>query len=185
LYSIEGNDWVPIDSGTTNAVGEYNIQWVNTAPGTFKLKVEWNGNDNYFGASITTTLAFLPCQNQKFFFIESNSTVTALTFNNTNAELRFTVNGSLGTTGYVRATIPKDLLDAEDNWIVLLDNNPITPTVNEDENNTYIYFTYEHSIKTIEIIGTEAIPEFLLWIPLLITTIAVSAIIAVYRYKLH
>jgi hypothetical protein len=184
-YKIEGNDWIPIDSGITNTVGEYNIQWINTASGTFTLKVDWNGNDNYLGATNTTTLGFLPCQNQKFFLVESNSTISELTSNNTNAELNFKVSGSTATTGYVRATIPKNLSDVEDNWLVLLNDNPITPTVNEDINKTYIYFTYGHNVKTVEIFRTETIPELLSCTPLLITTIAVAAIIAVYRHNLH
>jgi len=44
------------------------------------------------------------------------------------------------------------------------------PTISEDASNTYLYFTYNHSTKTIEIIGTTAIPEFLSWtiLPLLL-----------------
>jgi hypothetical protein len=108
-----------------------------------------------------------------------------LTSNNTNAELNFKVSGSTETTGYVRATIPKDLSDVEDNWSVLVNDNPLTPTVNEDINNTYIYFTYGHNVKTVEIFRTETIPELLSWTPLLITIIAVAAIIAIYQHNLH
>jgi hypothetical protein len=183
-YTIEGSNWIPIDSGTTNDVGEYNIQWINSASGIITLKVEWKGNDNYLGATSTITLGFLPCQNQKFFLVESNNTISELTFNNTNAEFSFKVSGSTGTTGYVRAVIPKDALDTEDNWSVLVNDDPITPTVNEDTNNTYVHFTYGSNVETIEIIGTETIPEFLSWTPLLIAIIAVAAIIAVYRHNL-
>jgi len=183
-YSITGNDWVPIGSGTTNAAGEYNIQWVNTASGTFTLKVEWIGNDDYLGANATTTLSFLPHQNQKIFFVESNSTVSALTFNNTNTELSFTVSGPSGTTGYVKATIPKDLLYTEGDWVVLVDEHPVMPTVNEDANNTYIYFTYGHSTKTVEIIGTYAIPEFPSW-TLMLLLIVLLFVVAIYKRRLQ
>jgi hypothetical protein len=183
-YSIEGNDWIPIGSDTTNAVGEYNIQWVNPTSGTFTLKVEWEGNDNYLGAKNTTTLGLLSYQNKKSFFVESNSTVSPLTFNETNAQLSFTVSEPTGTTGYVRATIPKDILDTEDNWIILVDDNPITPTVNEDTNNTCIYFTYGHSIETIKIIGTYAIPEFPSWIIIPLFLIA-TLVVTIYRNKLR
>jgi len=180
-YSITGNDWVPIGSGTTNAAGEYNIQWVNTASGTFTLKVKWIGNDDYLRASANTTLSFLPHQSQNIFFVESNSTVSALTFNNTNAELSFTVSGSSGTSGYVKATISKDLLYTEGDWIVLVDEQPVIPTVNENANNTYLYFTYGHSTKTVEIIGTYAIPEFPSWTPILIMLVSVMFVVVIYR----
>jgi len=100
----------------------------------------------------------------------SNSTVSDFSFNPETALVRFNVEGETGTTGFCRVTIPKDLLNTEDYWTVLVDGNPVTPTANEDSNNTYLYFTYQHSIKTVEIIGTDAIPEFHSWaiLPLLL-----------------
>jgi hypothetical protein len=76
-------------------------------------------------------------------------------------------------------------LDAEDYWTVLVDGNSVTPAVKEEANNTYLYFTYRHSIKTVEIIGTDAIPEFPSWTPLLIMLIAVLAVVVVYKRKLQ
>jgi hypothetical protein len=123
-YAVMGsNSWIPIGSGTTNVAGEYNIQWVNTASGTFILKAEWNGDDEYLGANANTTLSFLPYENSNVFFIESNSTVSALAFNSTSLELSFTVNGTSGTAGYVRATIVKNLITNGENIKVYLDGN--------------------------------------------------------------
>jgi len=115
----------------------------------------------------------------------SNSSVSDFSFNPESALVRFSVEGETGTTGFCRVTIPKDLLDAEDYWTVLVNGNPVTPTVNEEANNTYLYFTYQHSIKTVEIIGTDAIPEFPSWTPLLIMLIAVLALVVVYKRKLQ
>ncbi|MGD2066849.1 MAG: hypothetical protein PVI43_06750, partial [Candidatus Bathyarchaeota archaeon] len=80
--------------------------------------------------------------------------------------------------------VPKDLLLAEDHWAVLVDGESVTPTVNEDTINSYIYFTYTHSTKTVEIIGTEAIPEFPSWtlLPLLL---AATFLAITYKKKLH
>jgi hypothetical protein len=89
-----------------------------------------------------------------------------------------------GTTGFCNVTIPKGLLNTEDNWTVLVDGDSVTPTVNEDADNTYLYFIYQHSTKTIEIIGTTAIPEFPSWTPLLIMIIAVMAVAVIYRRRL-
>jgi parallel beta-helix repeat protein len=91
----------------------------------------------------------------------SNSTVSDFSFNpDEGALIRFDVEGEEGTTGFCRVTIPKDFLDTEGNWNVLVDGASVTPTVNEDGSNTYLYFTYNHNTKTVEIIGTTAIPEF-------------------------
>ena len=98
-------------------------------------------------------------------YVVSNSTVSDFSFNpDEGALLRFDVEGEDGTTGFCRVTIPKDLLNAEGNWTVLVDGNSVTPTVNEDTDNSYLYFTYNHYTKqTVEIIGTTAIPEFPSW----------------------
>jgi parallel beta-helix repeat protein len=96
--------------------------------------------------------------------IISNSTVSDFSFNPESALIQFKVAGETGTTGFCRVTIPKDMLYTEGNWAVLVDGASVTPTVNEDTNNTYLYFSYHHSTKTVEIIGTTAIPEFPSWI---------------------
>ena len=116
--------------------------------------------------------------------VVSKSTVSDFSFNPIEgALLRFNVTGETGTTGFCRVTIPKDLLYAEGNWIVLVDGNSVTPTVNQDANNSYLYFTYQHSTKTIEIIGTTAIPEFPSWIilPLFLTA---TLVVTIYKKRL-
>ena len=104
-------------------------------------------------------------------YVVSNSTASNFSFSPESALIRFDVEGEDGTTGFCRVTVPKDLLYAEGDWTILVDGVSVTSTVNEDSSNTYLYFTYNHSSKTVEIIGTDAIPEFPSWIilPLLIT----------------
>jgi hypothetical protein len=99
-YILSGNsNSVPIGSDTTNSAGEYNIQWVNTASGTFILTVEWNGDTVYQPSSNASTLNFLPFQNPSVFWVESNSSVTALAYNSASSELSFSVTGASETTG--------------------------------------------------------------------------------------
>jgi parallel beta-helix repeat protein len=173
-YSVTGDNWIPIGSCAISAVvtGAYDIQWFNTDSGTFMLKAEWDGYGIYSAANATITLSSLSYQNQSIFFIQSTSKVTDLTFDTTNTKLIFNISEASGTNGYVTATIPKDLLSVEGDWIVLADGNPVTFSFWDDENKTYLQFTYEPNTKTIEIIGTEAIPEFTSWIvlPLLLTS---------------
>jgi len=108
--------------------------------------------------------------------VVSNSTVSGFSFNPESALIRLNIDGEDGTTGFCRVTIPKDLLTAEDSWTVLVDGASVTPTVNEDASNTYLYFTYNHGTKTVEIIGTDAIPEFPSWaiLPLLLVATLVA-----------
>ncbi len=117
-------------------------------------------------------------------FVLSNSTVSDFSFNHESALVRFNVEGEHGTTGFCRVTVPKDLLTTEDNWTVLIEDNPVTPKINEDAANTYLYFTYNQSTKTIEIIGTAAIPEFPSWIILPLFLI-VTLLVILYRNRLR
>ncbi len=91
----------------------------------------------------------------------SNSTVSAFYFNpQEGAFLRFNVTGESGTTGLCRVTIPRNLLWVEDGWTVYVGEQSVNYIIISDKNSTYLYFTYNHSAKTVKIIGTHVIPEF-------------------------
>jgi parallel beta-helix repeat protein len=151
-YAVaDSSSWVPMGSGTTNAAGEYNIQWVNTASGTFTLKAEWNGNAEYFGASATATLSFLPYDNHQDFILESNSTVSALAFNSTSLELSFTVDGTSETAGYVKVTIAKSIVANAENIKVSLDGNQLNYEITSNANAWLLTFTYMHSTHQVRI----------------------------------
>jgi hypothetical protein len=79
--------------------------------------------------------------------------------------------------------VPKQLLWVEDGWIVLVANEPVVPTITEDANYTYLYFTYNHSTQNIQIIGTEAIPEFPPFLILSLFIVATLLATIVYQTK--
>ena len=114
----------------------------------------------------------------------SNSTLSDFYFNPLEGTfIRFNVTGENATSGFCRVIIPKGFLDSQNGWNVLINGKSMIPTINEDANNTYLYFTYNHSTKTVEIIGTDAIPEFPSWTPLLIMLIAVTALAIIYKRR--
>jgi len=98
------------------------------------------------------------------YFVEvvGNSTVSNFHFNpEEGAFLKFNVTGDDATRGFCRATIPKSLLWADDGWTITVGDQTIQNyTELEDENFTYLYFTYNHSTQTVTIQGTNVIPEF-------------------------
>jgi parallel beta-helix repeat protein len=101
--------------------------------------------------------------NEMEYFVDvvSNSTVSDFYFNPAEgAFVKFNVTGKTGT-GFCRVAIPKDLLWVQDGqWNVLINNQPTSYTMFEDGEFTYLYFTYNHSTKTVLIQGTNVIPEF-------------------------
>ena len=149
-YTFAGIDsWIPISSSLTNEAGEYNIQWINSASGTFTLKTEWDGNATFTGISNATTLSFVPYQSQQVLFVESNSTVSALAFNSTSSELSFTVIGPSGTSGYVKATIAKSVIANGEDTKVYLDGNQLNYSVISTDDSWLITFSYSHSTHQI------------------------------------
>jgi hypothetical protein len=184
-YKLPGSsNNIPIGSDTTNTAGEYSLQWVNTASGTFTLKVDWTGDTTYRPSSNTTLLNFLPYQNQNVFLVESNSTVTALAFNSTSSEFSFTVSGSSGTTGYVKTTIAKNLTTNPENIKVYLDDNQLNYTVTSNVDSWQLTFNYHHSTHTISIVfaAESAVPEFS-WLMILLLFFSILFFVVLIRQR--
>jgi parallel beta-helix repeat protein len=199
VYDIadEGSPWVPVSSPPVNiwddgyaSGGNYWGYYTSgdndgDGIGDTPIIINENNRDNYpLMAPVQNTNQYTffagTWESQEYYVhVTSNSTIANFQFNpSEGAFIRFTVEGESGTVGFCRITIPKELIQTEENWIVLVNENPVTPTVNKDPSNTYMYFIYPHGTKTIEIKGTTVIPEFPSWIilPLILTAIALIII---------
>jgi hypothetical protein len=151
-YTFAGLDeWVPISSSFTNEAGNYSIQWVNTASGNFTLRAGWHGNSTHLGSRNTTILSVLPYQNQAVFFVESNSTVTALTFDSASSELDFSATGPSGTTGFVKVTLAKNLVANDADIEVYLDGNKLNHSATLMGDSWLVEFSYSHSTHKISV----------------------------------
>jgi len=117
--------------------------------------------------------------------IVSNSSISNFHFDsNEGPFLRFNVNGTNGTYGFCRVTIPKDLLWVDDGWTITVSDQLITNYREmEDQGNTYLYFTYNHSTKTVLIQGNHVIPEFPSTLTLALFMAATSTVIALWKTK--
>ena len=101
--------------------------------------------------SDNSTTAPTPTSNSTSFAIESNSTVSEVSFNATASEISFTVNGTAGTTGYVKATISKAFMPNGANIKVYVDGNPVNYTQTSNQEAWIITFIYHHSIHQVRI----------------------------------
>lgn len=160
-YPSGGNYWsdytgVDFYSGTdqnvtgSDGIGDTSVHTYDSYPFIGKLYLFWAGEWS---------------QTSDYVMIASNSSFGVSNFhfsNNTSLPyLKFDAEGPELLYGFSRVTIPKQLLwvDSQSEWLVFVNETNVTPSIAEDSDYTYIYLTYSHSLLTIQINGTHAIPE--------------------------
>jgi len=145
-YPSSGNYWSDYTGTDANGDGIGDTQYTIDATNIDRYPLM--GPFNTFDAGTWNGVAY-------HVDVVSNSTVSAFAFNpERTPEISFNATGSLGTTGFCRVSIPKQLLKADypKRWLVLVSGRMTIPTILEDANYTYLYLTYNHSTKTTQII---------------------------------
>ena len=151
-FSVPGTStWNAIAAATTDPNGFYDVSWIPTATGSFILKAEWAGNEVHAGVSAAKNISVTRNENQGFFLVESNSTLTSLAFNSTSNEISFSVSGPSGTTGYVKFVVAKQLVPDATALRVFLDSKQLQYTVDSEGGNWLLTFGYSHSIHAVVI----------------------------------
>jgi len=122
-------------------------------------------SDEYFGCYPASPFISTFSVNWETSFsitVISNSSVGNLVFDQPTKTISFLIAGENGTKGFCNITIPKELLWCENiaEWTVKINGNAITYQAVETLTHTSLYFTYQHSVKTVEITATNVIPEF-------------------------
>ena len=110
--------------------------------------------------------------------VASNSKVSSVQFKEEEKKVSFMVEGETGTKGVTQVSIPKALLSGQisvmiDGKVMTSDNVIVTANT---EATTTLELNYHHSIHTIDIVGTNAVPEFGA-VASIILVIAISGII--------
>jgi hypothetical protein len=98
----------------------------------------------------------------------------------------FNVTGPDGTLGFCRVAIPRELLWCSDifDWTVRVNGTLAVPLrIQEHVEDTYLYFTYSHSVQVVEVYGTQVIPEFSYLIILTFFITATLLATTVYKRK--
>jgi len=203
IIEVEGNVFTAVDIPiSTNAVHQYTIDWDALSMGeegvtvqidsdsdgmfeeTFSANNELTQDEFMFPkAAIFTFSPSWEGVNYPVIVSTSNSTLTSFIFNQSLAQISFTVLGKTDTGGYCNVTIPKSFLRGEP-WTVKMNDTDWDFTTFDNETHSFIYFTYMHaSTLQVTIQGTWVIPEFpsAVFLPLFI--IATLLIVIVYRKK--
>jgi hypothetical protein len=112
--------------------------------------------------------------------IASNSTVRGFEFKQQEKKVSFVVEGETGTRGVTQITIPKALLSGE--MMVSIDGKAIPPessdvvAIIDTEEGTTLEINYHHSEHTVEVSGTNVVPEFP--VSMIVMAAAIGSVIA-------
>jgi hypothetical protein len=99
---------------------------------------------------------------QSSFNLQSNSTVTAFSFDTNVPQISFYVKGPEGTTGYVKITIAKILMPDADQIQVYLDGSQINRDVTVNGEFWTVTFMYHHSSHQVTIKADQNINDSIL-----------------------
>lgn len=105
----------------------------------------------FVGTHNVTHLDTLSYIDEYIFSVESNSTVSSLSFNPDSLKLGFTVSGPWCTQGYVRVTVAKSLVHDIEDVKVYLNGEKIDYAVTSLDDSWLLYFTYLHSTHEVTI----------------------------------
>jgi hypothetical protein len=111
----------------------------------------------------------------------NSSSVTEFAFAQAEKKVSFKVEGESGTKGVAQVTLPKELLSGQltvsiDGRAIAEDSNDVIVT-SETASEMTLEINYPHSEHTIEITGTNVVPEFP--VSMLVMAVALGSIVAI------
>jgi len=151
-YSLtEGQTWTEISQPVTTSTGGYSALWTPMATGKYVVRAVNVENATIQGATAFADLAVVEYDTESFFSVTSNSTISSLSYESANRELKFDVSGSNGTTGYVEVAIAKSLIEDIQAAEVRLNGATIEYSSSSSDTNLFLYFSYSHSTQSVAI----------------------------------
>jgi protocatechuate 3,4-dioxygenase beta subunit len=193
-YSVNGGkSWQDLTMIKTASDGTYSVSWNPSVTGIYLIKAMYEGDADYIGSTVEVTLSVIQDSKETVFSVNSNSTISNLTFNSTSRILSFNVIGDSGTTGYADVYIEKSILKNVEEFEVHIDEIKLDYTLSSTESAWLLHFEYSHSAHniTVELLDWKTsdtlkdIPEFSSWTLLSIAIIIAGIITGIYRLKLR
>ena len=162
-YIFLNNNIIPLENQKgilVNGGGSVIVQYYSELPKTIQ-NVEWE--ENQFDVEIITNI-----QINKFNFKQISKSIS------------FKINEK---DEFVTLSIPQELLGGP--YVVLLDDEKIRYSKNYENENNILLTIKPDSVGNIEIIGTTVIPEFSMFIPLIMGFLIVLTVPFMKKFNLH
>ena len=162
-YIFLNNNIIPLENQKgilVNGGGSVIVQYYSELPKTIQ-NVEWE--ENQFDVEIITNI-----QINKFNFKQISKSIS------------FKINEK---DEFVTLSIPQELLGGP--YVVLLDDEKIRYSKNYENENNILLTIKPDSVGNIEIIGTTVIPEFSMFIPLIMGFLIILTVPFVKKINLH
>jgi hypothetical protein len=181
-YSVtSGATWNEITTVTTDINGTFSAWWTPAATGDYLVRSVWGGSEALESESATISLSAMPYSDKYVFSVQSNSTVSLLSFNSATKELSFTVSGPLGSLGYTRIMINKELVADGASIKISMDGSQMSYDLTQTSSSWILYFTYHHSTHNV-VASLGGLPSGAsggISLEVLITVVVLAVIIAV------
>jgi len=146
-----GNSWNQLAWLNTDNVGSFALVWNPPEEGNFLLQAMYPGSMWYTETSTIVNFWNTPILEQQVFSIQTNSTLSAFSFNSSSNKLSFSVSGPFGSTGYVNLRVAKNLIGNVSDLQVYLDGEELSYITESVGDSWLIYFNYYHSVHTVTI----------------------------------
>ena len=140
--------WTSVTITQTDNEGNFEATWFAPATGTFLMKAEWVGDSISSGTLQCKNVSVTRDTSKSLLLVESNSSLSSLTFNSTSKEISFSVSGESGTTGYAQFLVLKTLMDGAD-LQVFLDGKQLQCNITAEGTSQSLYFQYQHSTHNV------------------------------------
>jgi outer membrane protein assembly factor BamB len=183
-YSVTGGEtWADITMIQTAADGSYSAVWIPDATGTYLVRATWAPYSLYEEGKSLRMLSVESFDAQNVFSVSSNSTLSALAFDSGTRELRFTVTGETGTTGFVEVKVAKSLVGNVADLKVYLDGASLDYSAQSTDDSWVLCFTYAHSTHSV-IVNLGAASSPIMWfITVAVVVAVVGACLLLYFRK--
>ena len=159
-YPSGGNYWSSYKGADMHG-GLYQNEKGSDGTGDVPFVINEGNQDRYPLMGLFTKFSISWEEETYHIYTVTNSILSDFYFNQESKLVGFRITGPSNIRGFCRVTIPKKLLwcDTMEQWMVLVNGEPISYAAVENSNQAFIYFGYNQNANWAQIKGIHTISE--------------------------